>query len=102
MRKTILAFLLGLISSVAYANEPFVVEKQVLCSNVEQVIKSLSGPEYKEEPIWGGSDGKDRYVITTNKKTNTWSMLQIIDGFACVIATGRGQSLIFLRAKANT
>lgn len=99
MRKTALAFLLGLISSVAYANQPFVVEKQVLCSNFDIVIKSLAGPEHREEPIWAGSDGDDRYVITANKTTNNWTMLQITEGYACIIASGKNQALIFLKAK---
>jgi hypothetical protein len=101
MREILLACLIGLIGSVAYANKPFVVEKKLLCSTTESVIKSLSGPDYKEKPIWAGTDGNDRYVITANKNTKTWTILQITDGFSCIIGTGRNQSLIPFKDKSD-
>ena len=95
MKLLSLAFLLGLISSVAYAkNEPFVTDKPVLCGTAADVADALAGPKYKEEPFWTGTDDTDRYVITFNKKTKTWTIVQFSKGVACVLGSGENHNLI--------
>ena len=101
MKLISLAFLLGLTSSVVYAkDEPFVIEKPIVCSTPKEVIESLTGPKYREEPLWGGTDDADRYVITVNKQSKTWTLIQFNKDIACILGSGENYHLILL--KPNT
>lgn len=101
MKLITLAFLLGLISSVAYAkDEPFVIEKPIVCSTPAEVLQSLAGPKYREEPQWGGTDDSDKYVLTVNKQSKTWTLIQFSKDIACILGSGENYHLFLL--KPNT
>jgi len=84
--KTV-AFLFGLITPIVHA-QPFNSEKPVICEKTKDVIEYLSGPEWREEPFWAGRDDRSRYVLMTNERTGTWSIVQFNGEIACVIGTG--------------
>lgn len=93
MRSILVAFLLGLISFVAYA-QTIIVEKPVVCSDTKTVIETVSGPDWKEQPFWTGKDTLSRYVMMVNEKSKTWTLIQFKDDIACVIGTGEGHNVI--------
>ena len=88
MKLISMALFISLIGVEAFATNPVVVKKSVLCSSPQVVFETLSGPGYKEEPIWSGNNNEDRYVLTVNKKTKTWSMVQFNKNIACILSTG--------------
>lgn len=94
MRKLAVAFLFGLNTLVAYA-QVITVEKPVVCSDLKTVIENIS-KEYQEEPTWSGKDSQSRYVLTLNKKTGTWTIVQYNDKLACVLGTGDNGKIIVL------
>jgi hypothetical protein len=94
MRSVASAFLLGLISFVAYAQPPIEIEKPVLCSDVKTVIETMSGPEWQEVPFWVGKDTSSKYVLMVNEKTKTWTMVQYNDDVACILGTGSNSTLV--------
>ena len=94
MPKLAVAFLFGLNNLVAYA-QVITVEKPVVCSDLKIVIENIS-KEYQEEPIWRGKDSLSRYVLTLNKKTGTWTIVQYNDKLACVLGTGDNGKIIVL------
>lgn len=99
MKLTILAFLLSCISSVAYANDPVITEKSVVCYDTKKVFESLF-KKYKEIPLWTGIDGNDHYAVTVNKDTKTWTIIQFNHEIACVIGNGERYELIFQKPNA--
>jgi hypothetical protein len=86
MQKLAVAFLFGLNTLVANA-QIITVEKPVVCSDLKTVIENLSS-EYKEEPFWSGTDSLSKFIMMSNKKTGTWTIIQYNDKIACVIGTG--------------
>lgn len=94
MKNTAVAFLFCLISTIAYAIEPFTVNKPVFCTDVKSMIEFLSGEDYREVPTWVGKDEKSKYVIMANEKTKTWTIVQFNDQVACVLGTGTDGAVI--------
>lgn len=94
MKKTTVAFLFCLTSTIVYAMQPFTVEKPVFCTNVKTMVEMLSGEDYQEEPIWIGKDEKSKYVLMTNTKLKTWTIVQFNDQIACILGTGTHGNVI--------
>ena len=99
MKILLVAFLLSLISSVAYAEDSFVIEKPVLCSTPRTVIEALSGSDFQEDPIWTGNNDEDRYVLMVNKKTKTWTIVQFNSNTACIVGSGTNHKPVILKQK---
>ena len=97
MKATAVAFLFCLTSTIAYAIQPFTVEKPVFCSDVKSMIEFLSGEEYREVPAWVGKDEKSKYVLMANEKTKTWTIVQFNDQVACVLGTGTNGNIVHLK-----
>jgi len=94
MQKLAVAFLFGLTTLVANA-QVITVEKPVVCSDLKTVIENVSS-NYQEEPFWSGSDSLSKFVIMSNKKTGTWTIIQYNDKIACIIGTGENGKLLNL------
>lgn len=94
MRIVILAFLFCLISSIANA-EQYQVRKVMICDKSEIIFGKLA-TEFKETPIWGGKDIQDGsgYVVTSNKDTGDWTLLQYDKETACVIGVGTSSKIV--------
>lgn len=88
MKNTAVAFLFCLTSTIAYAIQPFTVNKPVFCTDVKSMIEFLSGEEFREVPTWVGKDETSKYVLMSNTKTKTWTMVQFNDQVACVLGAG--------------
>ena len=98
MKLASLAFLFGLTSSVVYANDPILTEKLVVCHDTKTVFETLTSKKYNEVPIWAGADGVQRYVITVNKETKNWTIIQFNHEIACVIGNGEKSTMLFSRS----
>ena len=101
MKATAVAFLFCLTSTIAYAIQPFTVEKPVFCSDVKSMIEFLSGEEYREVPAWVGKDEKSKYVLMSNEKHKTWTLVQFNDQVACVLGAGTDGSIVRSKSSKN-
>ena len=86
-----LAFLFCLISTIANA-QVFKSKKDITCGNTKFMIKTLSGEDIDEHPVWVGTteETKTRTIILVNNATQTWSIVQLDDKIACVLGVGEG------------
>lgn len=92
MRK----FLLGVLLLPALASaQPVTVEKPVICEKAEVVVSGLLANDFKEQPIWVGSDEKSKYSIFANSKTGSWTLIQFNSTIACILGAGEKSRLIF-------
>lgn len=90
--KKIIVILFGLIALIAHA-QVFKTEKPIVCSDLKTVFETVI-TDYQEEPVWRGDDEVSKFVMTANKKTGTWTIIQYNDKLACVVGTGTGHKLI--------
>jgi hypothetical protein len=74
---------------VAQQQGPVRVEKPVICDHTEAVLETIIN-EWKERPIWGSMKEDSRILLTANPETQTWSLLQFDDKYACLIEAGQG------------
>jgi hypothetical protein len=89
MLKTLFALILISIPYPAMANNWFQTDKPVLCGPVKEMFKQLV-EDYKEEPIWLGTTGKEssKYSLFVNSKTGAWTIVQSSTETACILGTG--------------
>ena len=98
MKKFLASCLLS-ISSVSYS-QVFTVNKTVPCGQLKSIIEEVSGEKFNEVPFWNGADDKTKYLITVNRQTKGWTIIQYNDqGIACVIGAGDRATLIFPNTK---
>lgn len=88
MKTFLLAAILGMISAVAHAQTTSA--KPVVCGTVTEVVGELRSEQYNEQPIWHGMDtlGTTQYVVFTNVKSLTWTLVQFDNTTACILGTG--------------
>ena len=69
-------------------SEAQTINKPVLCGKKESVALDLE--KFKEVPIWTSPSPveKSKYNFYGNRKTGTWSLVQIMDGIGCLVAFG--------------
>ena len=101
MKKVAVAFLFCFASTIAYAIQPFTINKPVVCSDVKSMIEFLSGAEFKEIPTWVGKDESSKYILMANEKTKTWTLVQFNDQVACVLGAGIDGSILKLGSSKN-
>lgn len=101
MKNTAVAFLFCLNSTIAYAIQPFTVNKPVFCTDVKSMIEFLSGEDHREVPTWIGKDDSSKYLLMANEKTKTWTIVQFNDQVACVLGTGTDGSILRLKSSKN-
>jgi len=94
MRSLALAFLFCLASSIANA-ETFQMRKVMICDKSEIVFEKLA-KDFEEFPVWDGKDIQDgsHYVITVNPQTGSWTMIQFMQGIACVLGVGTNSNIV--------
>lgn len=95
----------GLVTLTTSLTAQTVVQKPVVCDSKEKVIAAFTGEQFKEQPVWAGV-GKEGNSITTfvifvNEKSGTWSIVQLIDRWACIISVGDQFSLNSLELILN-
>jgi len=92
MKKTAaLAFLFCLASTIANA-QVFESKKDITCGKTSFMLKTLSGKDVEEHPIWVGTtdETKTRTVILVNNATQTWTIVQLDNKIACILSVGEG------------
>jgi len=89
--KLLLSLLL-LLPTIVLAQDPVVVEKQVVCNWVSVVLDSLKNT-HKEEPIWLGNDrDRTRYSVFVNPKNGHFTIIQFNNEIACVLGGGNSST----------
>lgn len=93
-RIIITAFLL--LSIWAQADTPIDERsKTVKCANLTAIVNILTGAPYNEVPVWVGRDGQDtsKYVLFSNGKTGTWTLVQFGTEVGCILGAGGASSV---------
>ena len=99
MRRSALAFLFCLFSSIVNSQPAVEIDKTVTCSTLKHVVEQLSGI-YKEEPHWNGVGAYSKYIMFVNPTTQAWTLVEYSDnGVACIIGTGERSTLLKFGAK---
>lgn len=87
MRLAILAiFALCITNSTAQIQ----VEKPIICMDPATLYKSLTSEDIREQILWTGQSesGDSKYLLFSNKKTRTWTFVQLNEKIACILGTG--------------
>jgi hypothetical protein len=100
MKKTSVAVLFCLISSIVYAAQAYKGKKEVVCSSLKDLVEFVSGQQFQEEPYWIGSDQSSKFVMMVNEKTGTWTMIQYDNKKACIIGTGVKSQPVFSQSNS--
>jgi hypothetical protein len=95
MRNIIFSVLL--LPALAWAQDPVIVDKKVVCNSIEIVLSTLT-EGYSEQPIWIGEGADSKYSLFTNKQ-GAWTIIQFNDKIACIIGAGQSSREIFLGPK---
>lgn len=86
--------LLTLFSSTCFA-EPFRYDKPLICDEVKAVFSMIE--EFREVVTFSGDpegedNGGSKIILTQNKDTGTWTIIQSNNKYACVIAVGQNHN----------
>jgi len=86
--SVVVAFLLGLTSSIANA-QAFQYMHPTLCDRLETVLESIMNT-YGEKPQWSGKDIQDGsgYMMFENPKGKTWTLIKFNKEYACILGVG--------------
>lgn len=74
------------------------VQKPIECADTATLFRGLSGSDYKEKPIWFGTEPGatvSRYSLFVNEETKSWTLIQFDEKIACVLGTGEASTQIF-------
>jgi hypothetical protein len=93
MKKLLILLLFPL--TVFAQNEPFTLNKPVMCDKIEVVIKWLENKERNQKPFWIGHSTSNEifYGVIVNERTGSWTMIEFNDKYACVLGTGEKNRL---------
>ena len=84
MKKLFLSVLL--LPVLAWAQNPVIVEKPLLCAKTTEILTSLR-EKYEEHPLWIGKDDKSNYSLFVSK-VGTWTLIQFTEEVACILGVG--------------
>lgn len=87
-----------LLSSSVYA-QAFTVKKSIDCANRDAVLASVL-KTHGHVPVWSGVQDKFGFLLTENKKTGEWVMIQYDNEFACILAEGTKAKPLFIGQNA--
>jgi hypothetical protein len=89
MKKLITILVATLLTTVATAQSTsFKIEKTLVCDDTKKIVNELMNGDYKEVPVWGGSEEKTKFMLLVNKETGTWTLIQFTPGVGCVLGVG--------------
>lgn len=80
------------------AAQSVTVQKPIECADTALLLRGLSGSDYKENPIWLGTEPGvtlSRYSLFVNEETKSWTLVQFDEKLACVLGTGKASTQIF-------
>lgn len=88
MKKLIAFILIASVIAFALAQSTTVeINKKIVCDNTKTLLDTLLN-EYKESPVWAGTDDKTRYSLLINQETGTWTMIQFDKNTTCILGVG--------------
>lgn len=92
MKKTAVALLFCLISSIAHAQQIIDMQKPLKCSSAETVLNYFRD-NFQELPLWVGKTTTGTYVtLLVNREKRSWTMVEYDAAIACVLAAGETSS----------
>jgi len=64
-----------------------VTQKPVLCADLKEILKTITGDQYKELPIWRGAenDSGNKTVLFYNKEKTGWTIVEYKNEWGCII-----------------
>ena len=90
-KSTLAALALCLTSGVAVA-DPFTVNRTLTCDTLKAVIDLLA--QYGEKVAWQSSSDKGlTNILTTNRETQTWTIVITNGQSACLVDSGKGYTM---------
>jgi hypothetical protein len=100
MKKLITAISATLLTTVALAQSTsFKIEKTLVCDDTKKIVNELMNGDYKEMPVWGGSEEKTKFMLLVNKESGTWTLIQFTPGVGCVLGVGDESKVLNLDKK---
>ena len=69
------------------------INKKVVCDDTKTLLDTLLN-EYKESPVWAGTDDKSKYSLLINQETGTWTMIQFDKNTTCILGVGENSRLL--------
>ena len=96
--KKIAAFVLSACIIVVVAAQTTAVEinKKIVCDDSMPLLDSLFN-EYRESPVWAGTDEKSKYSLLINQETGTWTIIQFDKTTTCILGVGEDSRLINIK-----
>lgn len=95
-----LIFSLLLLPVFAFAQqEPNIVDKKIVCVEIDVLMKELKKNEYNEIPFWMGTDTESYWTLIANKDTGTWTIIQFNEEVGCMIGAGENHGTMLESAR---
>lgn len=65
------------------------MNKPVRCTDTRTLIETLTGKDYKENPIWLGTDQQGNNIsVFVNTDTSAYTVIEFRGRIACVLSAG--------------
>ena len=90
-------FLGGILTGYVFA-QTIPMQKTVECTDTETLFRGLTNSDYKEKPIWVGTESGvtlPKYSLFVNEETKSWTLIQFDEKIACVLGTGEASTQLF-------
>jgi hypothetical protein len=89
----LISILLLTLLCVTASAEPRRLNKPVMCDDRDRVFTVIRD-EFKETPEWWGASPEQgtQVVLTVNRTTGAWTMIEFTADTACVLAVGEKSS----------
>ena len=88
MTKLSVALLFCLISSIAHAQQIVDMQKELKCSDAQNVMNYFS-INYQEAPLWVGKTTTGTHItLLVNRETRSWTLIEYDASMACVLGAG--------------
>jgi len=89
--------LISVVSAHVFA-QSMTLNKYVQCADTETLFQALINGDYKEKPIWLGTElgvSTPKYSLFVNEQSKSWTFIQFDDKIACVLGKGEASTQIF-------
>ena len=68
--------------------------KPVLCSDTKTIIETLTSQEYKERPVWmGTNESGHNFGLFVNPNTGAWTIVEFKGAVGCILGGGKDSHL---------
>lgn len=101
MKKLIILLFTALLITVAIAQSTQ-AKKNVICDDTTTLFNELVNGEFIEKPVWGGQGENSKFVLLINKKTGTWTFIEVIKDRSCILGVGGGSVILDIEKKMQS